>query len=479
MVSTDVNAPERKRSSLTVSSGLLGLSTILARLTTLVVMALLARGAGAEAVGYYGLATLAASFTAAALSIGLPTYLTRDVAAGLVSPPEVGRIHCGRLVVLLLAAGAAYPVSLLAVPAPIRVGFFLFFLASVLEQWNETAWVLVRGTHRAWVEPLTNTSVGLALVAVCAADAWLGDGLAFGDAAAYVVVAAIVRSGAAFVVVGIWRAVRTPGRLDLVRHARRSLPYFATDLLGLVYFRGDVAVLALFVTATQVGEYVAAAAIIGPAVQVAASMGIGALAYAAPRIGAGRPSTDDPLTIFTFFRTAGQAAAGLIGIGLPIAVAILFGGEGRTTLALASILTLFLALRFANFGLSAILLAHGKASSRLVVLVLSICASVGLNLLLDRRFEAYGAASAAALTELVVAGSLLWFVRIGALVRPVLAAVGCAAGAAILLSGLSAVASPTAVAVITGVYFVAIAALSFLYQRRASRRTQHTIGESV
>jgi O-antigen/teichoic acid export membrane protein len=201
-------------------------------------------------------------------------------------------------------------------------------------------------------------------------------------------------------------------------------------------------------------------------------MGVGALAYAAPRLLGARPQPDDPLAIFQFFRISGQAAAGLMGVGLPVAVAILFGGEGDTILLLAMILALFLALRFANFGLSAILLASGGAASRLVVLLLSICGNVGLNIALDARFGAYGAAWATVLTELVVAGSLLWFIRIRALVRPVLTSFGWVAAAAAVMAGLLGTWDVAPVAVVTGGLFLAVAALSFVFQRRALRSAQ-------
>lgn len=474
MPAVEVSVPRQRSSSLKVASGLLGLATVVTRLTTLVVMALLARGAGTESVGFYGLATLSASFTAAALSVGFPTYLTRSVPAGLISPPEVARIHCARLVVLLLAATVAYPVSGLAVPSAIQFGFFLFFLSSLLEQWNETGWVLVRGSRSAWFEPLTNASTSVLLVAVCASDAALSGGLTFTRAAIYLVVAAIVRSCCAFWLAGVWRPLLGSGHPDVVALIRRAVPYFAADLLGLMYFRGDTLLLALFVSASQVGEYVSAAAIVGPAVQVAAAMGIGALAYAAPRRLIGG-QTEDPTTIFRFFLISGLAAAGLMQVGLPLATAILFGGAGDTILRLAMILALFLALRFANFGLSAILLAGGQAGSRLMVLVLSILGNVGLNLALDGRYGAYGAAWATVLTELVVAGSLLYFIRDPTLLRPVVGSTAFVALATAVLVIMVELLTATPATIGTGALFLAGAAVLIVRRRPARPARPSTV----
>ena len=472
MKATDIDGQRRELSSLPIASGLLGMSTVVTRLAILVVMALLVRGAGTAATGYYGLATLSASFTAAALSLGFPTYLTRDVPAGLVSPAEVARIHWARFVVLLLAAGVSYPIAAELLPRGMSLGFTLYFGASLLEQWNETAWVLVRGTRVAWVEPLTNGCIGVLLVAACALDAWTRGGLRFQDTAVFFVIAAALRSAAACLVVGVgrpsgrgWRGDAGRRGIGLPTHVRRALPYFASDLLGLMYFRGDVFVLAFFVAAARVGEYVSAAAIVGPVVQVAASMGLGALAYAA-RHGMSGDRSEDRRKIFEFFGVSGQLAAGLICVGLPVAAAILFGGGGHAILDLSLILALFLAMRFANFGLSALLLARGRASSRLLVLVFSIAGNVALNLALDGPFGAYGAAWSTVLTELIVTGSLVWFLADRAVARAaVLKAAGMlvAAGAlAVLLRVLPAGRA----APVVGALFLAMGAASFLAQRR-------------
>ncbi|GIF52138.1 O-antigen/teichoic acid export membrane protein [Asanoa ferruginea] len=455
-----MTADTARRPSLTVASGLLGLSSIASRLTTLVVMALLARGAGAEAVGYYGLATLSASFTAAALSFGLVTHLTREAAAGQIAPDEVARLHAGRLALLGLAVLAAWPITSVAVSPALRGAFLLFFAASLLEQWNETGWVLVRGTRRAWREAAVNGGTGALLVAACAVAATRG-GLTLDRAAVLVLAAAGLRSVVALLATGAWRV--RPARVDVRTRLRASLPYFAADLLGLIYFRGDVFVLALFVTAAEVGSYVSAASIVGPAVQVAASMGVGALAYAARRGLAGDAA--EPLTIYRFFRLAGNLAAGALFIALPLGVTILFG-SAPDVVALSAVLGLFLALRFANYGLSAILLAEGRAGGRLLVLVYSIGGNLLLNLLLDGRYGSAGAAWSTVLTELIVATSMLWFIRDRGLVRPVLAGVGMVAAAAAVLVGVGRFGQTPAV-LATGALLLVLAAGQALRGRGA------------
>jgi O-antigen/teichoic acid export membrane protein len=143
------------------------------------------------------------------------------------------------------------------------------------------------------------------------------------------------------------------------------------------------------------------------------------------------------------------------------------------------ILALFLALRFANFGLSAILLAAGHASSRLVVLALSIVGNVGLNIALDGSFGAYGAAWATVLTELVVAGSLLWFIHEGALVRPAVVSVGFVAMAATVMVVLLEVLAPAPAALATGVLFGVGAAVTLVVQGRPARQAPTSTVEAT
>ncbi|WP_033339166.1 lipopolysaccharide biosynthesis protein [Catenuloplanes japonicus] len=462
-------APPRRRASLTVSSGLLGLAAISNRLTILVLMALLTRGAGAATVGFYGIATLSASFTAAALSFGLATFLTREYAAGGVKPAEVARLHASRLPLLAAAVVVAWPLTGFAVPADLRLAFVLVFVASLLEQWNETAWVLVRGTARGWMEAATNGACGALLIALCGAEFWRTGALDFERAGMYLLGVAALRSLGAVLFTGLLRELPAGlrGPRTTATRIRQASPYFAADLLGLAYFRSDTFVLAFFVSTAVVGAYVSAAALVGPAVQVAAAMGVGALAFAAGRKPDGNPAADDPGLVFRFFRIAGLGASGVLYLGLPLALVILFGdGESETIGGLTLVLGLFLALRFANYGLSAVLLAGGGAGGRLLVLVFSLSANLLLNLTLDGPFGAYGAAWATVATELVVAGSMLYFIRSRSLIRPVLTGVATVAGVGAVLIGAAHVGGVTVASLGAGVLLLVLAGAQLLRERR-------------
>jgi O-antigen/teichoic acid export membrane protein len=157
-------------------------------------------------------------------------------------------------------------------------------------------------------------------------------------------------------------------------------------------------------------------------------------------------------------------------LALPVAVAVLFGGAGTEILTLAMVLGLFLALRFTNFGLSAVLLARGRADRRLAVLVVSIAGNVALNVALDPRFGALGAAWATVATEVIVAASLLWSIGVRGLVWPVTWAFAVVAGAGtVMVVLMRAVDQHANAAWAAGAVMLAVAAVSALLRRRDSR----------
>src|SRR5581483_8510693 len=78
---------------------------------------------------------------------------------------------------------------------------------------------------------------------------------------------------------------------------------------------------------------------------------------------------------------------------------------------------LFLPLRFLNFAFSALLVARGGAGRRLWIVGGTTVLNVALNLLLDGRLGAYGAAWATVVTEVgvtILFVAALRGVRIGA-----------------------------------------------------------------
>jgi O-antigen/teichoic acid export membrane protein len=390
------------------SAGFLGLATVVSRLCNVGLLVVLARSAGQSAVGYYGIATLIASFASLTFSAGFSTYLTRGRARGEIEPDVVSAIHVGRFVALLAAAVIMTVVSGVIFHGAALYAFLGFALAAMLDQWNETAWALIRGTKRAPREALVNGLTSLLLLGICGVAFSLGRA-SLGFIAAACLVVAVLRSAIAVATTGVDLVQRPETVLRNVRsHLRSASPYLASDVLGLAYLRGDTLVLSLLVSVSEVGSYVAAVGMVSPLVQVAASMSLGALASVS-RGGSAR--TISNLKVYRFFGYAGLFGSAAVMLAIFNGSRILYGGSGQTIAQLAVVLALFLPLRFLNFGLSSVLISRGHAMQRLLVVGQSIVLNIILNLCLDPSFGAAGAAWATVATELTVSLTFLFFLK--------------------------------------------------------------------
>jgi O-antigen/teichoic acid export membrane protein len=342
----------------------------------------------------------------------------------------------------------------------------MFFCGSVLEQWNDTTWALVRGTSRARREALVNGLASLALVGGYAVNAFLFGGLTFLRAAVWTVAVGVLRSVLAMLATLPRRLPRDPSRLRLGLHIRQAGPYLATDALGLAYLRGNVLIVSLFVAADQLGEYVAATNLINPAVQVAAVMSTGAMAFAAPRFFQASTAQPKVTDIIRFFQLAGFAASAAIALALPVGVQVLFGSTVDRVTDYALILTLFLIMRFANYGMTAVLLASGAAGRRFLVSVSNVVASALLNLALVPLWGAAGAAWSTVATEFAVGAALLWANRSRALIGHALTTSSLVAVLSVLMGIALWTFAPVYPAIGLGVVCALVAAVLLVRHRR-------------
>jgi O-antigen/teichoic acid export membrane protein len=421
-----LRSPAGATGSLLRTTGSLGLATVVARICSLGVIAVIARTSGQSAVGIYGLATLTGSFIALVGSAGFPTYITRGYAARVVAPREVDAIHLARLSVLIVGALSVLFASTRIEPWDIALPFTCVATAVLFDQLNETAWAKIRGTSRASTEALVNAFTYLGLLAVICVF-WSFDSLNFAAVGVMMFVVAALRSGLAWSSGGIGLVRPTEIRKTVKRHLMPAAPFVASDVLGLAYLRGDTLVLAAFVSTASLGEYVAAASLTSPVVQVAAAMSAGAIATASAR----QASRASSLELIAFFSRCGLAVAAALCIAAPSVVRLLYGPGHQSIVQLATVLCLFLPLRFLNFSLSSVALAKGWAKQRFYVVLFSAIANIGLNVSLDPWASSMGAAWATVLTEVGVTCAfalLLKRDRLGAGFPPVAAAVIVACG---------------------------------------------------
>jgi O-antigen/teichoic acid export membrane protein len=335
--------------------------------------------------------------------------------------------------VALVAASAVLVAASPVVAAAARTGFVLCAVSVLVDQWNETGWVICRGRGRARVEAEAEVISDGALLAVAAVSLAVGRGLPFGVAGVLLLAAALARSAVAVTLLRSWPSPPWSALGAVARrHLRAAVPYCAADMLGLAYLRGDTAVLAVFASSSVVGAYVAANSLVGPVVQVAAMMGVAALAVMARRAGEedddGRGGQEALLV--ALFAAAGSVVAVGLMVALWTMTPMLFARHVGAIRSLGLILALFLPLRFANFALSSVLLAAGGAARRLGVVAATVLINVGLNVAVDGRLGAFGAAWATVLTEAAVTALFLRVVAVKPAAYVPLAGVGAAVVAA-------------------------------------------------
>jgi O-antigen/teichoic acid export membrane protein len=430
------------------------------RAANLVVIAALARSAGAQAVGDYGLATLGGSFVALLTSCGLPAYLTRTRAASELDVAELSAVHVGRAFACAVTLGVAGAVCAVVLSPAEALGVWALMAAVVLDQLNESAWASIRGTRRAHLEAIVNGAT-YAVLGVLAVGIALAHSLSI---AVLGVTAAVIALGRSLIAAKVAGLQSPEGlvqvRVATVHHVRRAIHYLGSDVLGLAYLRGDTLVLALFVSRAALGGYVSAAALTAPLVQVGSAMGAGALA-AATR------DRDDPTAVVDFFLRVGVVVTAGLSVMVPLAIALMYGATRPAVIHLALILALFLPLRFFNFGLSSIALARGEAAGRFYVVVASVVVNVVLNLILDPFLGAAGAAWATVATEAFVSGAFLMLVRDRRLMLPAIQVAAVFAGSTICESVSASAIPAIAVGPVLGASLLCVLACSAIAAKRA------------
>ena len=164
-------------------------------------------------------------------------------------------LHWARLGLILAAATLGIGGALWFLPHGVGTpAFALLMLATVFDQWNETAWPITRATDRAWREPAVSGVTSVLCVAVCAFQVYYVDST-LTQIAITVLAASICRAFIVLLVthMGLPRTYRKEVRTVFATGIRSAWPYMTADLLGLVYLRGDTIILDNARVATRVG----------------------------------------------------------------------------------------------------------------------------------------------------------------------------------------------------------------------------------
>lgn len=400
-----VNLPEPKppRSfaiQLLGRAGFLGLAAFATTASSIVVLPAIVRFGGPRAAGYAGLATLLATAVGLLSSLGFGQMIARDLSAKVLGFDEAAGLIRFRLLMFLPAAASVAVVACVAPLGVVRFGFFAYAEGLLLNQLADTAWSVNRAKGKSHIEALTSISVNAAIAAVATFGILKWHGLSLQVAgitycAGYGATALIASIRALENTRGHWRFRKLSQEAGRMR--RRALPYLASDVMGLAYLRGDVALLSAMAGIGAAGYYVSATTFLTPIVQVGSMMGIGVVTLIANNGG----SRERRLTVAAGCMLGVVSAGTLIAAG-PTVARVFYGSHATEEVTTCiRIMALFALLRLPNFAFSAVLVAHGRSVARLNIVMGMIVVNVALNVMLDPHYGAIGSAWATVVTEII------------------------------------------------------------------------------
>ena len=380
-----------------LNTALRAVGEVVGKLASLVVFALLARKVGAAGLGTYVLALAWGEVAMSPVGLGIDRYLLRLLAA------DLGRLDDLYYNALVLKVTRGIPISLLAIAAAFLADYStqqstviaLVVVATLLDTLARTQMNVFNAFERGGLVAVTIAAqrIGAAVLAVAALLAGMG----------VVAVAAgfCIGCGIRLLLshVLLVRRIRRPGlvrppeaRRDL---RKRSLPYIAQDLFGLVIARADVLLLSLLASSAVVGDYGAAYRLLDATAFISTSL---QGAFSAMYTYLGRETL--PALGAVFQRSVKAALALLVPVGVsffvladPIARAFFgpkLGGAAAPLRVLAPVVVLF-----ALYVLSATLVASRRDAWELLrIMMAAAVANFALNLALIPLWGAVGAAVA-------------------------------------------------------------------------------------
>ncbi|MEX2533284.1 MAG: oligosaccharide flippase family protein [Nitriliruptoraceae bacterium] len=374
-----------------------------------IIAILVARQLGAAAFGTFSIVWTVTSIAAYYSALGIDNLLTRELSR------RVPLIDVRRTVPIVSWIGASSALLLIA------GGFFFtedmaFAFLVAAPYVALTAPILVLTATFDARERMEFTSLAEAIEATVSLIAAvfalrLGGGI--------VGVLAALSFGRSVGVITAWLMHRrlpplptAPTTVDWRTIVHTSLPIGGVRLLTALYYRADIVILGLVVTATQVGLYSAAAITV---MLVADGLSeLGRAAYPSFSRASGRQDPELRASFALIWKTqlylTLAAAAGLIALGGPLASDV-FGAEFTAAGPLLAVMAASLVLRvLGNLG-GISLYAVDRQADRLSTVAAATVVKLLLLALLVPLFQLWGAVAAAILADIVYIAAMLWFVR--------------------------------------------------------------------
>jgi PST family polysaccharide transporter len=382
----------------------------------LALMLVAAPALGAAAFGSYQLATTATSLLMLGTEMGLGVWTLRTLARDRTEAPVVVGTALRMRALALVPYGLVVTVATLLAGGETRVA--LVFLAPIAlgNAVVDYAATVFRGFERFQDEAGLNAARALLTMgAGLGALAWrptvgaLGSGVLLGTA---------LSAGSAFVLFA--RRYHLVGRDAGSRFDRQvaraalaqGIPLWLVTVISLLYFRGDVLLMRIYVGNAEIGAYSAAYKIfegvaILPGVIMAGAFPPLARAHGDPA----RQRRWERLLVLVLV-ALGAAAAVALYAGSARVVTLAFGHGYARAVPSLRILALAVPWFFLNMALTSILIARNLERRNLLFAILMLGVNTGANLLFIPRQGGPGAAWATLLTEVALTICCLIVLRV-------------------------------------------------------------------
>ena len=365
--------------------------------------------------GRFAFATNLAVLLAFVTDLGLTTWTTRALAR------EPGRAATVLGTGLRLRLAAAVPVLLalvavaLAVDDPALSAAVLALGAAYLARGLcDHARAVFRAHERLGDEGKLNAAIAVLGTLAGISGLWLGGGR-LGGLAVGVMAGALVGVVYGFALLGRnYGAWAGPGdRVLAWRMLREALPFYLAGAFTLVYARADVLLLKPLSYDAEVGAYRAA----GQLVEVIKQLPVLLMTATFPQLARGYQDSRAGL-LRTERAITGLLLGGGLLIGGSLAVAadpiitLLFGAEFARAVPVLRALAPAVPLAFVNCGVLHFFVARDRGRLNLAFAAAMVAVSAGMNLALDRRLGAVGAAAATVVTEAMLCLCCLYALRV-------------------------------------------------------------------
>ncbi len=377
---------------------------------------IVARSLGEAGLGEYALMVAVVFLGNALTSFGTDMYLVREIAARRalsLLPPAL--LLQGALSALLIAAIFLLPPQLPHQRSEAALALRTYSLALFPLAFFTVFSAALRGLERMGTYAILSTAA--VMLQVVAAWMALGPGGTLLDLARLMLLAhtlAAILAGVLCVVQipGFERYWRLPWR-GLIPLARASAPIGLLGVLGVLFLRLNVYLLATLEGTVATGHYAAASRI----VEAARLLPIAAFGALFPLMARSRTSAANAAAMgviglsWRSLTLLSAALAVLLSVSAPFLILLLFGPEFWPAVAALQILAWSLIPGTLSIYLSLDLLARGEERRIALALIVAILVLAAVAAVWIPRFSTNGAAAALLIGEIAYAGSLAYLRR--------------------------------------------------------------------